>query len=84
MPLIACPDCSKAVSDQAILCPNCGYPLHPNIKTFTIKALKTVTEYSKNLFSCLLSLILLIISLGIISFFVILAFRYFSEKYNLF
>jgi hypothetical protein len=26
MPLIVCPECHKQVSDQAVSCPNCGYP----------------------------------------------------------
>lgn len=28
MALINCPDCQKEISDKAINCPNCGYPLH--------------------------------------------------------
>lgn len=27
MPLIKCPECGKEVSDQALSCPHCGYPL---------------------------------------------------------
>jgi zinc ribbon protein len=27
MPLIACPDCGKQISDQAPACPHCGYPI---------------------------------------------------------
>ena len=27
MALIPCPECSHEVSDQAVACPNCGYPL---------------------------------------------------------
>lgn len=27
MPLIACPDCQKEVSDAAASCPNCGHPI---------------------------------------------------------
>ncbi len=27
MPLIYCPDCGREVSDSAINCPNCAYPL---------------------------------------------------------
>lgn len=26
--LITCPECGKEISDQAVSCPNCGYPLH--------------------------------------------------------
>ena len=29
MPLVRCPDCLSAVSDQAPVCPHCGRPLHP-------------------------------------------------------
>ena len=27
MALITCPECSREVSDQAVACPHCGYPL---------------------------------------------------------
>ncbi len=27
MPLITCPDCRQEVSDQAVACPKCGYPV---------------------------------------------------------
>ena len=27
MALIACPECEKQISDKAIACPNCGYPV---------------------------------------------------------
>ena len=27
MPLVKCPECGKEVSDQALSCPHCGYPL---------------------------------------------------------
>lgn len=44
MSLINCPECSKEVSDKAEQCPNCGYPLHKNIKEIKQKAFD---EYSK-------------------------------------
>lgn len=28
MALISCPECNKEISDKAISCPNCGYPLN--------------------------------------------------------
>lgn len=31
MAIITCPECKKAVSDSAISCPNCGYPLTKNV-----------------------------------------------------
>lgn len=30
--LINCPECKLQVSDKALSCPHCGYPLQPNIK----------------------------------------------------
>jgi len=30
--LIKCPECELQVSDKAMSCPHCGYPLQPNIK----------------------------------------------------
>ena len=30
--LIKCPECELQVSDKAVSCPHCGFPLHPNIK----------------------------------------------------
>lgn len=30
--LLQCPECELQVSDKAIVCPHCGYPLQPNIK----------------------------------------------------
>lgn len=33
MVLIKCPECELQVSDKAISCPHCGFPLHQNIKS---------------------------------------------------
>jgi len=30
--LIACPECSKQISDKAFACPGCGYPVSPSAK----------------------------------------------------
>lgn len=30
--LAKCPECELQVSDKAVICPHCGYPLQPNIK----------------------------------------------------
>ena len=30
--LMKCPECELQVSDKAIICPHCGFPLQPNIK----------------------------------------------------
>lgn len=29
MALIKCPECEKEISDKAVSCPNCGYPMKP-------------------------------------------------------
>ncbi len=31
MAMIHCPECGKDISDKALVCPNCGYPLNDNI-----------------------------------------------------
>lgn len=31
--LIQCPECELQVSDKALSCPHCGYPMQPNVKT---------------------------------------------------
>lgn len=31
--LIKCPECELQVSDKALSCPHCGYPMQPNIKS---------------------------------------------------
>ncbi|MEE1315341.1 MAG: zinc ribbon domain-containing protein [Faecalimonas sp.] len=31
MSMINCPECNKEISDKALVCPNCGYPLSNNI-----------------------------------------------------
>lgn len=33
MALMKCPECGKEVSDRALSCPSCGYPLHENVPT---------------------------------------------------
>lgn len=31
MPLIDCPECGEKISEKALTCPNCGYPINPNL-----------------------------------------------------
>lgn len=38
--LIKCPECNLQVSDKALACPHCGYPLKPEIKKAKIKKTK--------------------------------------------
>lgn len=38
--LIRCPECNLQVSDKALECPHCGYPLKPEIKKTKIKKTK--------------------------------------------
>ena len=33
MALLQCPECSNEVSDKAVACPRCGYPLHATTAT---------------------------------------------------
>lgn len=36
--LIHCPECELQVSDKAVFCPHCGYPLRPEAKKYTKKS----------------------------------------------
>lgn len=37
MALMNCPECGKEISDQAISCPHCGYPLQSDTTVVVIK-----------------------------------------------
>lgn len=37
MALFNCPECGKEISDQAVSCPHCGYPLKPDATLVTVK-----------------------------------------------
>lgn len=43
--LISCPECQKQISDKAISCPNCGYPMQPIAKVATSK--RAIKKYKK-------------------------------------
>ena len=45
MALINCPECGKQVSNQAIACPNCGYPIQTTVKP--IGAILSVERYQE-------------------------------------
>ncbi|MFR5707831.1 zinc ribbon domain-containing protein [Faecalitalea cylindroides] len=40
MALINCPECSKEISDRAITCPNCGYPISEHLKQEELKKIQ--------------------------------------------
>lgn len=37
--LINCPECGKEISDKALKCIHCGYPIKENVNTHTTKNL---------------------------------------------
>lgn len=37
MALMHCPECGKEISDQAVSCPNCGYPLKPDTTLVVVR-----------------------------------------------
>ena len=37
MALINCPECEKQVSDKAVSCPNCGYPISQMVNSNSFK-----------------------------------------------
>ena len=49
MSLIECPDCKKEISDSAISCPSCGYPLNVKKQDFKIQEMQSdkITGRSK-------------------------------------
>lgn len=81
MALITCPECTKIISDQAFICPHCGYPLNPQMKNLLLKVVRTVTQIARNIFSFTISLVVLIISIGVLTYFTIKVFDYFSQTY---
>ena len=81
MALISCPECSKVVSDQAFFCPNCGYPLQPQLKNALVKVTRTFTDIAKNIFSFLFTTVLLILAIGLLMYVSIKAFDYLSKNY---
>ena len=44
MALINCPECKKEISDQATICPHCGYPIKKELND-EIKKFSTETSY---------------------------------------
>ncbi|HTZ11512.1 MAG TPA: zinc ribbon domain-containing protein [Candidatus Margulisiibacteriota bacterium] len=76
MSLIPCPECTKVVSNQAFFCPHCGYPLHPQIKNVVLKGLRILTEIVRNVFTFLVTLVLLILAIGLLMYVSIRAFDY--------
>jgi TM2 domain-containing membrane protein YozV len=47
MALVQCPECSIQVSDKAIACPSCGYPISPSgVNTVTVS--EKVPDKSQN------------------------------------
>ena len=43
--LIKCPECELQISDKAINCPHCGYPLQPNVIKRKRKKLGTTLAF---------------------------------------
>ena len=40
MSLISCPECNKEISDKALACPSCGYPVRGNFYGFEYRSKK--------------------------------------------
>jgi RNA polymerase subunit RPABC4/transcription elongation factor Spt4 len=81
MALSPCPECSKIISDQAFFCPNCGYPLHPQVKNVLVKTVRGITDIAKNIFSFFISAIFLLLSVGVLMYVSIRAFDFLSRNY---
>lgn len=63
MALINCPECNHQVSDEATICPNCGYPLYKNLNENTKK--KDVEKRNRHDLLIIVALAL-VISVGVI------------------
>jgi len=46
--MLYCPECGEEVSDGAVICPNCGYPLKPSISLPTKKPEKSISSVGCN------------------------------------
>lgn len=42
MPLILCPECKREISDKAVACPGCGYPIREPSISSTFSSATTV------------------------------------------
>ena len=43
--LLKCPECELQVSDKAMVCPHCGYPMNPDTKPRKPKFKKTIQSH---------------------------------------
>lgn len=59
MALIKCTECGKEISDQANICPNCGYTVNNNVKTIKIKSNQLKTGSMISIISCSIIVILI-------------------------
>ena len=55
MTLAKCPECSREVSDRAVNCPGCGYPLRPSEIKAEVRALRE-RVLTGSLWLCLIGL----------------------------
>lgn len=45
--LISCPECSREVSDKAVMCPGCGYPIKPGKKIYKAKKVRLPNGFGR-------------------------------------
>lgn len=62
MAIVKCPECQQDVSDRALVCPHCGFPLEPNKKSEpeTIMVQKSTTPVPKKTIGIVLAVIAVI------------------------
>ncbi|ABE75738.1 zinc ribbon domain-containing protein [Psychrobacter cryohalolentis] len=78
MALINCPECSKAISDQSISCPSCGFPT-PSEQIDNNDLLASSRQRQKNS-GCSGATIFLIIIIVLIGFWLVSAYDGYTEK----
>jgi len=69
MPLIACPDCGKQISDQAPACPHCGYPISQKQHAIAKSPPETATKPQSQALALGCLFILLLAGVGIFALF---------------
>ena len=66
MSLIKCPECKKTISNEAVTCPNCGYPIHSSAPNQPPQqgTSQTPVKQKKKGHGCLVTILVVFILLG--------------------
>lgn len=62
MAMITCPECGKSISDRALKCPACGYPVSKGNNSITSKNTSVNSKKVTIIVSCIIILVMLILA----------------------